>query len=624
MIAFPSRGCDDAGCHAFGGHHRREAFTSLPSMTARVVAISSSRAGPHRWVPVSGALTVLVLVLVLVLVASGCGSGPSSKSDDGEPALRAIPTVLVVDSSASMAEDDAPGARMDAAKTSARHLVDAMPDGADLTLVAYGANSGNAPGDREESCSDVSLFSSSEKDDVRAAVDGLSPGGYTPIGRALRVAVSELNPATEGAIVLLSDGEDTCGDPSPCEAAEEISRSHPGVTVSPVGFKVADDELACVARVTGGVNLTADDVDELVLRLVVAQNPDQAADAMTTTGIAGVELGQHYDAIRSITPDFPGQSTGASEGGNTVIRWIDCDWIFDPGGVLVEIRRTAGATVDGVAVGDPIAEVREVYRDAVSAEPAASGDGAVELYTASRAAGTAWKISSDAAGRVTAIGLCRCLPGTGDATGRSGGGGARDLPAGLPAWARESGTTKVEILRPVDAAGRLQPGFTAEPSDQEPCDASGRFADDAANAAVEPGTVQCTTTTAAAATECWPDETGAHALCMGTDMYVLREIPSARRLTGQPLNPEWPAVPLYATTRDGDLCRYRFGGGNSAVEHGGTTYVTRVGCEGGLILLDSEDGVFFRSGEGITAMATRDIESVFPVQLETVYFLGTA
>lgn len=52
--------------------------------------------------------------------------------------------------------------------------------------------------------------------------------------------------------------------------------------------------------------------------------------------------------------------------------------------------------------------------------------------------------------------------------------------------------------------------------------------------------------------------------------------------------------------------------------------MTRVACDDGLVLLDSEDRVFARSGEGVSAMATRDFTSVFPVGIDTVYFIGTA
>lgn len=570
-----------------------------------------------------------VAALGVGFLAAGCAQFGSDGQGGGAPRVREVPTVLVVDSSGSMAEADAHGPRIDAAKQASSALMNALPEGTPTALITYGANTNDLPESQAESCQDITLLRplSPVGDDVNGAVEGLSPGGFTPIGRALEAAATELAGADiegEKAIVLISDGEDTCGDPTPCEAARSIKQAQPDVTISTIGFKSDVEELACVARETGGLYLTADNVDQLVSRVVAAQNAPAGAVALTPTGRSGIELGQHFDDIRSAHPDFPGQSNGVSEGDLTVIRWVDCDWVFGGDGRLVEIRDTQGSTIDGVGVGASAVELREVYGEPLESVAEPSGDGVVELHPASVAAGTAWKFTLDPDGKVTTVVLCRCLPGSGNTSGRSGSGGSRDLPAALPGWARDSGTTKVEILRAVDSAGRVQPGFTVRPDARNRCESSGKYVDWAAHTAVEPGTVQCDSTTAASATECWPDETGMTALCLGRDPYVLREIPSPRPLTGQPVDEEWPVVPLFATTRDGSECTYRFGGGNSSVEHNGKIYTTRAGCDDGLILLDSIGGVFFRSGDGVMAMATRDIKTVFPVEIDTVYFLGTA
>lgn len=582
------------------------------------------------------------MVAGVVVLAAGCVQvGPWGQAGDGAdrrgPGALAVPTVVLVDSSGSMAQDDAPGSRIEAAKQAASSLMRELPGGTPVGLVTYGANSDDLPGSQERSCEDITVLRSLSPlgnggvGDLDAAVAGLIPGGFTPIGRALEVAAAELGrsgEAGEKAIVLISDGEDTCGVPTPCEAARSIVQAQPDVTISTIGFKSDVEELACVARETGGLYLTADNVDQLVSRVVVAQNAPAGAEALTTTGRSGVELGQHYDEIREAHPDFTGQADGIveeSESGRlTVKRWVDCDWVFDGDGRLVEIRDQRGATIDGVGVGATAVELREVYGEPLESVAGPAGDGVVELYPASVAAGTAWKFTLDSGGKVTTIVLCRCLPGSEDTVGRSGRGGAPDLPAAVPDWARDAGTTKVEVLRPVDSAGRVQSGFTVEPENGVRCEPVGEYVARAANTAVEPGTVQCDSMTAASATECWPDETRMNALCMGSGPNVLREIPSARPLTGQPVDGQRPAVPLFATTRDGTECTYRFGGGNSVIEHDGKSYTTRVGCGGRLILLDGVDGVFFRSGEGVMAMATRDFKTVFPVEIDTVSFLGTA
>lgn len=434
------------------------------------------------------------------LLVAGCaqfGFGDDAGGQGGAPEVRAVPTVLVVDSSGSMAEDDAPGLRIDAAKQATTALMSELPEGTEAALVTYGANTDDRPESQAASCEDITVLRSLspvESEEVGGAVqdqiDGLSPGGFTPIGRALKAAADEFAGAGidgEKAIVLISDGEDTCGDPTPCEAAREIKQSQPDVVISTIGFKSDVEELACVSRETGGLYLTADNVDQLVSRVVAAQNAPAGADALTPTGRSGIELGQHFNDIRSAHSDFPDQSAGVVDGEYTVIHWVDCDWVFDSDGYLVEIRDTQGSTIDGLGVGNTTAEFRRIYGEPVETSAESSGQGTVELYTASQEAGTAWKVTSDGSDKVTTVVLCSCLPGTGGKKFRAGSTGSDLSQAQLPAWAQDAGTTSVEILRPVDSAGRVQPGFTVESSRSGRCESDGKYADRPAHSAVDPG-----------------------------------------------------------------------------------------------------------------------------------------
>ncbi|MGP3707913.1 hypothetical protein [Gordonia paraffinivorans] len=52
---------------------------------------------------------------------------------------------------------------------------------------------------------------------MRNAVDGLTPRGFTPIAESLRQAAATLPTDGDVAIVLVSDGEDTCGVERPQE-----------------------------------------------------------------------------------------------------------------------------------------------------------------------------------------------------------------------------------------------------------------------------------------------------------------------------------------------------------------------------------------------------------------------
>ena len=141
-----------------------------------------------------------------------------------------VPTVLILDASGSMTTADAPGPRIDAAKKAAQGLVAALPDNATIGLTTYGTGTGSTPAEQTTGCQDVAtLIPLGTLDRARfgAEITQLTPSGYTPISLALRRAADQL-PANNSAqgIVLVSDGEDTCGTP-PCDTAAQLKRAHP-------------------------------------------------------------------------------------------------------------------------------------------------------------------------------------------------------------------------------------------------------------------------------------------------------------------------------------------------------------------------------------------------------------
>lgn len=574
------------------------------------------------------------------MLVAGCTQFGSDAEDGGQSGgVRAVPTVLLVDSSGSMAEDDAPGPRIDAAKQASSALMGALPEGTPTALVTYGANTDDRPESQEASCRDITVLrplapleggEDGAAGEVDAAIDGLAPGGFTPIGRALEIAAAEFNGADadgEKAIVLISDGEDTCGDPTPCEAARSIKQSQPEVTISTIGFKSDVEELACVARETGGLYLTADNADQLASRVVAAQNAPAGEAALTPTGRGGIELGQHFDDIRSAKPDFPGQDTGVVEGELTVIRWADCDWVFDSAGNLVEIRADGAATIDGLTVGAAVERARELYGDPV--ETLSEGDDEmVELYPASEEAGTAWKVTSDGAGTIRTIILCGCLPG-------ASGPGARfePLPAGVPDWARQSGGPEVEILRPVNAQGVVQDGWTAEPGSSSLECVRPRGTVYPSYAAVEEGLVVCDGTTAAGADNCWPDASGRNALCIRDPFGdTLVEIPSPYVLTGQPPGAE-PSV-IGVELANGEKCTLISGGAGTLIRDAGESYASRFGCSNGIGFESHGEGAsnFFKEGSRLMLLYSPTDQASVPlgertgtkVEVTKLIFLGTA
>lgn len=132
-------------------------------------------------------------------------------------------------------------------------------------------------------------------------------------------------------------------------------------------------------------------------------------EALSATGLTGIELGQHYNDIIAVHADFPGQDSGRDEGDQVVIDWEGSGWVFSAEGVLEEIRPDDGETVDGIGVGDELDEATSLYGTPhlVEEGPGSAGEW---LYPASTDDGTAWRIRSEEGGEITQVALCQCLP----------------------------------------------------------------------------------------------------------------------------------------------------------------------------------------------------------------------
>ncbi|MFC8227537.1 VWA domain-containing protein [Streptomyces sp. NPDC057287] len=179
---------------------------------------------------------------------------------------------MVLDSSGSMGDDDGTGrTRMESARTAVGAVVDALPDGHPTGLRVYGA-------DRPRGCTDTRLVrpvGAVDRAAVKEAVAGVRPRGDTPIGLSLRKAAEDLPAPSGGAvgtrtILLISDGEDNCGGPSPCEVAEQLGRDGVGLRIDTVGFQVegaAREQLECIAEAGNGRYYDAPDADALARQL---------------------------------------------------------------------------------------------------------------------------------------------------------------------------------------------------------------------------------------------------------------------------------------------------------------------------------------------------------------------
>ncbi len=245
---------------------------------------------------------VLVLGVVLV-VAEERKAHAQQEQVDGA-------LLLIMDASGSMKEKDDNGVPLiDGAKQALNGVVDALPEGTPVGLRVYGHRVPNT--DRARGCEDTELIQPIEPLDpaaMKQTIASFEAKGFTPIGYSLQQAANDLPPEGPRTIVLVSDGEDTCAPPPPCEVARDLVAQGIDVKIETVGFFIqsnrqAQDQLRCIAETTGGTYRSADNSEELVeeletissreARAFVAQG-QQATGAPTPMDAETIEPGVSY------------------------------------------------------------------------------------------------------------------------------------------------------------------------------------------------------------------------------------------------------------------------------------------------------------------------------------------
>jgi Ca-activated chloride channel family protein len=201
---------------------------------------------------------VLATLALLVPVLIAGPAGPAAAVPAPASAAETTPVMVVLDASGSMKQADAPGPRIDAAKRAVTALVGALPADSQVGLTVYGTSTGSSAAEKTRGCRDIRELVPVGRLDRAAfgrAVAGLRASGYTPIGESLRAAARALPAEGPRSIVLVSDGEDTCAPPAPCQVAAQLKKAGVELVVHTIGFKVGEAarrQLACIASATGG------------------------------------------------------------------------------------------------------------------------------------------------------------------------------------------------------------------------------------------------------------------------------------------------------------------------------------------------------------------------------------
>ncbi|MGW0663601.1 VWA domain-containing protein [Streptodolium elevatio] len=233
---------------------------------------------------------------LLVAAALG-GATPAAADPDNGPGTAPPPKVdLVLDLSGSMNQNDAGGeTRIAAAKKAFNEILDALPDEALVGLRVLGQ--GNPGNNKAAGCQETAQLAPVGKPDkaaMKTAVAAQRPTtGWTPIGLALNKAAEDLG-KEQGSrrIILITDGEDSCAPPDPCEVARQLAAQGLNLVIDTLGL-VPDDktrkQLTCIANATGGTYTSANNAQELSERVtqLVDRAVEKAEEVTIPTAVHG-------------------------------------------------------------------------------------------------------------------------------------------------------------------------------------------------------------------------------------------------------------------------------------------------------------------------------------------------
>ncbi|WP_154224199.1 vWA domain-containing protein [Marinicella rhabdoformis] len=156
-----------------------------------------------------------------------------------------------------------------------------------IGLMAYGHR-------KKGDCGDIELLLPVARNQSTALiqqVQSIKPKGKTPIGAALKMATDQLKIAEQAAeVILISDGLETC-HLDPCQVATDAEALGIDFTAHVIGFGLSQDQgkqLACVADITGGQYLAAENAEDLTAALnqvLTEPETEPVSDALPTATI---------------------------------------------------------------------------------------------------------------------------------------------------------------------------------------------------------------------------------------------------------------------------------------------------------------------------------------------------
>lgn len=284
--------------------------TALAAAPSEAVTPAGQADGRGRQLAIAGGAVAALAVLGIGLFA--LFGGGDDDADGGDAAVGAAGTAspastadtdvvvpipasrediaveYILDASGSMLETIDSRTKLAIAEDALLAVLNDLPPGVQVGLRVYGHNVSFV--EAERSCQDTELvvpLAEDAVDDIAAVFPSLTAQGMTPMSASLRAAAQDFtDPGRRNAIVLLSDGIETCGD-DPAEVVLELQEQGFDITVHVIGLDVDDaarGQLRRIAEVAGGVYHDADSQQSLADALgdvsddVLATGTDDTVD----------------------------------------------------------------------------------------------------------------------------------------------------------------------------------------------------------------------------------------------------------------------------------------------------------------------------------------------------------
>ena len=198
-------------------------------------------------------------------------------------------TMLVLDSSGSMADDDKLAKAQDAAK----QYLETLPGDVKAGLVTFADKA------------TVEVTPTDDRAAVVAAIDGLKAEGATALNDAVVLAVNELGKEGTRNAVVLSDGEDEGSETPAKSAAKTLKKSGVVLDAVSLGTGKQTAQLAAFAKAGNGSVVTATDAGELTAAFEEAARTVVTQLAVTTRVPDSVGAGTSEIVAAALVGDVP-------------------------------------------------------------------------------------------------------------------------------------------------------------------------------------------------------------------------------------------------------------------------------------------------------------------------------